>query len=243
MAATEQRPVQATRPAAGSGPASSLSGRWFWAAWLWAALLVLFVVLAALASFYDRFPGDERISRAIQDVDVPAFGGFMDAVNLFGDSWFYFLLLFLLAGGLVFVRAGWEALALLLVVVPVLLNPQVKSWVDRERPSEFADDLPSSLSYPSGHTVATAALFLMLLFIIPAVVPWRAARWFLQAGCVLMIAAAGPARVYVGVHWPSDALGGYLLALLCVAPVLVAYRALSGRGRRPRPAASASKLR
>ena len=246
MAATEQRPAQATASDGRSRQETSAGGRLFWAAWAWAATLLLFVVLATLASFYDRFPSDERIAHAIQGIDVPAFGGFVDAVNAFGVSWLYFPLVFLLIAGFVFLRAGWEAVVMLLVLVPVGLNRVVKDWVGRPRPTEDIVDVhgrSSEFSYPSGHTVATTALFLALFFVLPAVVPWRPVRWLLQAGCVLMVAAAGPARVYVGAHWPSDALAGYLLALLCVAPVLIAYRALSRRSEPPSATYPASQPR
>lgn len=63
------------------------SARFVWAVGLWLAVAFAFVVLAVLAAFYDRFPADERIAHAIQDVDVPAFGGFLDFVNLLGDAW------------------------------------------------------------------------------------------------------------------------------------------------------------
>ena len=54
--------------------------------WLWAAVALLLGALALFAAFYDRFPADERIAHAIQDIDVPAFGGFVDFVNLLGDA-------------------------------------------------------------------------------------------------------------------------------------------------------------
>ena len=84
----------------------------------------------------------------------------------------------------------------------------------------------AGLRVASGHAAVTSALCGLLFFLLPAVIPWRPLRWTLQAGCVIIVLAAGPARVYVGVHWPSDVLGGYLLTLLLLAPLLLAYHAL-----------------
>lgn len=201
--------------------------RYAGAAGLWAAWALVFLLSAVLAHFYDRFPGDELITDGLQRLDVPAFGGYLTFVNALGDAW---LRTALVAGVVVLLglrRAGWESLLALYTFVPSVVNPLIKGLVERPRPSEefvIVTDTVSGFSFPSGHTVSTSALFLVLLFALPAVVRYRTLRWLLQAGCVLMIISAGPARVYDGVHWPSDVLGGYLLAMLMVAPLLWAYR-------------------
>ncbi len=225
MAATQQEERDRARPV------GRARGRWdlLWLACLWSALALFFVVLSSLAAFYDRFPSDERIAHAIQGVDVPALGGFFNFVNALGSMWFYVPITIALAAGFAFARAGSEAVLMFLTLVPRGLNGVVKDWVERPRPSPDRVDVrgdASGFGFPSGHAVGTAAVFGMLFFLIPRVVPWRPLRWSLQAGCLLLVVAAGPARVYVGVHWPSDVLGGYLLALLFVVPLVAAYRAL-----------------
>ena len=196
---------------------------------LWLALALLFAVFAVLAAFYDRFPADERITHAIQGLDVPAFGGFLAFVNFLGDAWVSVALLLALTVAFGLVRAGSEAVFVFLTFVPRGVNVVLKDLVERPRPSSELVEVTSHASgssFPSGHTVGTAALFGLLFFLLPTVIPWRPLRWMLQAGCVLIVLAAGPARVYVGVHWPSDVLGGYLVTFLLLTPPLLAYRAL-----------------
>ena len=124
---------------------------------------------------------------------------------------------------------------MLLTLGPRVLNSAVKDAVARPRPSPDLIHVvqhDSGYGFPSGHTVGTAVLFGTLFLIMPTAVPWRPARWLLQLGCLMLIVSAGPARVYVGVHWPSDALGSYLLALLFLIPAFVGYWLFSrNRGR------------
>lgn len=195
----------------------------------WAAFALFFLVLALFAAFYDRFPGDERIAHATQDIDVPAFGGFLDFINLLGTAWLVLPLTIGLAVAFALARHGTEAMLVLLAFAARGVNGFVKEVVERPRPSPDLVDVTndaSGFSFPSGHTLGTAVLFGLLFFLIPAAVPWRPVRWLFQAACLLAVVAAGPARVYVGVHWPSDAFAGYLLALLLLAPVLTLYYAL-----------------
>jgi undecaprenyl-diphosphatase len=64
-------------------------------------------------------------------------------------------------------------------------------------------------SYPSGH--AGAALFAYVALVVLAW-PWRVCRWVALAVALLVVIGTGFGRVYLGVHWPTDVLGGYLLA-------------------------------
>jgi undecaprenyl-diphosphatase len=162
---------------------------------------------------------------------VPAFGGFMHFMNAVGDTTVYILLVVVLVVGFAVLRAGWESVLVFLTLVPNGIGVALKSWVGRPRPSSLLVHVTShetDPSFPSGHTLKTAALFAVLVFVLPAVVPWRPVRWALMAVCLVFVLAAGPARVYVGAHWPSDVLGSYLLAFLCLSPLVVVYLALRG---------------
>ncbi len=204
----------------------SLRRRYAPQAALWLSAAAIFVFSAFLAHFYDRFPGDERLTDAFQSVDVPALGGYLAFVNALGDVWLHTALVIGVAVLLGLMRAGWESLLVLYTAFPSFVNGVTKDWVGRPRPSEDLVNVPDGIagfSFPSGHTVSTAALFIVLFFAVPAVVRHRGLRWLLQAGCLLMVVSAGPARVYIGAHWPSDVVAGYLLMALLVVPLLYVY--------------------
>ncbi len=231
-----RRPTTTTTPPRDLRPATPGSTgppggrrRLIWAMWLWAATAVTFLVLAFLAHWYDRFPGDERIAHAVQGIDVPALGGFFDFVNWLGEPWPAGVLIVALAAAFALRRAPLASLLVLLTIGPRIANSVIKDWVERPRPSpdlvKISHDA-SGFGFPSGHTVGDAALFAVLLVTVASLIPWRPGRRVAQGGCLLAIVSAGPARVYVGAHWPSDVLGGYLLALLFLLPILVGYRAL-----------------
>jgi undecaprenyl-diphosphatase len=109
--------------------------------------------------------------------------------------------------------AGWATLAYL---GEVASNVGLRVAVGRQRPA--VDYIPhqwpeiqasfQQFCYPSGH--AGAALLAVGAVIVLAWSCSRARGWVLGSG-LLLIAAAGFGRVYVGVHWPSDVLAGYLL--------------------------------
>ena len=212
---------------AGEQPAGAGRSRLLvWGIALWLALALFALFMSVCAYFYDYFPADVRIAHAVQDIDVPAFGGFMDFMNVLGNTTTYVILVVAFTVALAVVRAGWESTLVLLTIVPTTLGTLMKDWVERPRPSAELVDVSANaggFSFPSGHTLKTGALFLVLFFVIPALVPWRPVRWLLQAVCLAFVAAGGTARVYVGVHWPSDTLASYLLVLLFLGPPLALY--------------------
>ena len=89
----------------------------------------------------------------------------------------------------------------------------VKIVVERERPETAATEHffgPDSFAFPSGHVVrAVAFVAVMVWLLAPAGVRARLAL----ASAVLAGLVMGYARVALGVHWPTDALGGILLGV------------------------------
>ncbi|HXZ57055.1 MAG TPA: phosphatase PAP2 family protein [Gaiellaceae bacterium] len=107
----------------------------------------------------------------------------------------------------------------------------LRDWIDRRRPPLVYPEprplvgVPHSGSFPSGHA-ATA-------FACATVIAWTAPR--LAVPAFVLAAAISWSRIYVGVHWPLDVLGGAVLGVLVATALLTLARALR-RSRRARPA-------
>ena len=84
---------------------------------------------------------------------------------------------------------------------PVIIQA-TKLFVHRIRPNG------EPLGYPSGHTFAALAVFgLLTVVLLPTIRP--PTRPLLVVACVLLIISMGISRIYLGVHWATDVLGGY----------------------------------
>jgi undecaprenyl-diphosphatase len=96
-----------------------------------------------------------------------------------------------------------------------ILNNVLKELFGRERP----DVVPHlrevmTMSFPSGHALTSAVVFLTLGALLMRVVQTRIARFYLMALAVLATVLVGLTRVYLGVHYPTDVLGGWMLGFL-----------------------------
>ena len=127
----------------------------------------------------------------------------------------------------------------------LLLNLLLKELFHRARPGvDLLYLLPSlsSLSFPSGHTMGTTSVVGSLAVILHVV---KAPRWVRLAsiplGCVAIV-GVGLSRVYLGAHYPSDVLGGFLAAAAWVSVVTGSMypRLLPGEGAAPGTARAGS---
>jgi undecaprenyl-diphosphatase len=71
-----------------------------------------------------------------------------------------------------------------------------------------------SWSYPSGHSLNTMAVLGLLTVLAVRGRPGAARRTLLAALGAFLVAVVGFSRVYLGVHWPSDVLAGWLIGVL-----------------------------
>jgi undecaprenyl-diphosphatase len=125
------------------------------------------------------------------------------------------------------------ALAMLWTPAAFLSCELVKLIVHRPRPAQALIVVPTSFAFPSGHTAAATALFVTLA-LLAAAGERRAGPHRLLIGSGIGIAVlVGWSRVYLGVHYFSDVVGGFLLgAGGAVAATLVIRRAGRGSGQR-----------
>ena len=208
--------------------------------WLAAALAVSFFVIWAFAELTDEVVEGEsrRFDRAVLlwiNTHSPEWlDGPMRLVTALGYSWVVAPLL--AAAVLAFYLKGWRLSAVLLLVSTVggvLLTAVLKAVFGRARPELFDSGYAATFySFPSGHA-AVAVGFYGALTLILAYRLRGYARWVVAACGVSLVLLIGFSRLYLGVHYPTDVLAGYLAAPLWVLSVGAVYAAwLSVRGLR-----------
>lgn len=154
---------------------------------------------------------DEAVLLFIQEyMRVDILNGFWKAVTSLADKgWFWLGLSFLL---LLFkkTRAVGVASLVSIVVCFYMTNVVLKGWVARPRPYDAMEAIvplirtPRDYSFPSGHTTVSFASALVCYRMLPR-------KYGIPA--LVLAGMIGFSRLYLGVHYPSDVLGGFLVAL------------------------------
>ncbi|MEA2675976.1 MAG: undecaprenyl-diphosphatase [Chloroflexota bacterium] len=174
--------------------------------------LLPFVALAVWARFASPSPWEPAMLDAIA-LTQGLFGDVFRAINTLGNLPYWSVLVAILTVGIWLVRGSRAALLVGLSLASDLAAFAVKIVIERQRPETAATEHffgPDSFSFPSGHVVRAVALVAALAWVLaPAAVRFRLA---LAAGVTAGV-VMGYARVALGVHWPTDALGGALLGL------------------------------
>jgi membrane-associated phospholipid phosphatase len=178
---------------------------------------------------------DEQLRAALHSHATPGLTRFMIAVSRFGGpSW---LVPIGIAVALAFLIHGWHRGALLIVVTlsgAGLLNTLLKQSFARTRPEAFFDyPLPLSLSFPSGHAIFAASVFGGLAVLLTDRIRRTSLQVLVWVAALALILLVGVSRVYLGVHYPSDVLAGYAVAVFWVVGVALGDRVTS-RLRRAR---------
>lgn len=117
-------------------------------------------------------------------------------------------------------KKHWAGLVVSAMVGGVLLGVLLKSLFDRPRPDlvPHGSNVVTS-SFPSGHSMMAAIAYLTAAALLCRLYESKRLKAYLITWAVLLTVAIGFSRVYLGVHWPTDVLGGWTLgavwALCC----------------------------
>lgn len=158
---------------------------------------------------------------------APALTRLAEGISAVGGTTVLAVLALCVAGWLAW-RREWQHAVLVGVATggAGLLVPLLKNLVDRPRPP-VVDRLmvETSWSYPSGHSLGATAVLGVLTMVAVARLSQRLARVAVVAAGVLLIVMIGVSRLYLGVHWPSDVVAGWLVGGLW----LLVCRAITSR--------------
>jgi membrane-associated phospholipid phosphatase len=204
-------------------------------------IFVLFTLLAWFVHVNPIVPVDVAITREFQENQSPWLKNFMIAVSFLGNHWLIFGALILLTAVVFWImRLRLEALLIgIESIVSSLLNELIKVAVGRPRPTARLVDVilhASGQSFPSGHVMSYVAFFGLVFSL--CLILFRRDRWWnyvLLTISGLFVVLVGPSRIYLGDHWASDVLGGYLFGGLLLGISLWIYIRLKARGILTKP--------
>lgn len=209
------------------------------------AALVAFSFLALLVNISPYLGFDLSTTRELQE-DLPAWmGGLMVAISWPGFAAQALALVSSVFIILYILGLRWEAFgAVFAAVSSSSVNYLVKVAIRRPRPSADLVDVFTTLnsySFPSGHVMFYTAFFGFLLFLAYVLLKRSIRRTAALLLFLFMILSVGVSRMYLGEHWASDVIGGYILGSLMLILTILFYRWGKSRLQSDQPVAPESE--
>lgn len=193
---------------------------------LLAAVAVLIVATLLVANHLGPFWGEVGLLEAANALPR-VIGAPLEVVMQLGTLGAALLVTAGVAGATAPRGAGPTLAVLAAALLAHQLDDVLKELIERPRPGTVLPDLvqrsaADGYAFPSGHTTLAFALATAITAVVPE--RWRAVPFALAAGTAI-------ARMYVGVHWPTDLIGGAALGIALGTATVAATHALGLRTR------------
>ena len=197
--------------------------------------VAVMAALLALARAHAVFPGDEWALLELRQWRAGWLDLAVEVMYIVG-LWAVVGLPYVPIGIVIFAALRWWGDGLLMAacgVLPPVINLALKELAARPRPDAvLALVEEEGYAFPSGHAVFAAAFYGALIYLLGQ---WDAfpdrplLRRTIQGALALFILTIGASRVYVGAHWPSDVIGGFLFGGLCLAALVALHQRMQER--------------
>jgi undecaprenyl-diphosphatase len=186
-----------------------------------AAALVCLIWLAASMTAGRTMAFDEAVRAAVHSAATTGLTRFMQLVTLLGSQ-AVMIGLSVCAAAALFAKGHWRRATFVLIAWggAEALEFGLKLLFHRPRPSPFFDTpLPPSFSFPSGHALLSLSVFGALAAL--------AGGWPARIAAIALALVIGASRVYLGVHYPTDVIAGFLAGAVWLAVAAVLHRRIA----------------
>lgn len=171
---------------------------------------------------------DDSVSAWIQSYRNNSLTKVFEVITHLGDRVAYLVATAIGAGFFLVKYGRWKFTlqTILVLLLSSLSNLVLKKVINRERPTFEHLVAVSTLSYPSGHSMSAMAFYGFLVYL-----SFRLSRsWWVKGassiGFGLLILLIGISRIYLGVHYPSDVIAGFMGGLIWVAFCVVVFNVI-----------------
>lgn len=163
---------------------------------------------SAIISFVDSWPD--------------SFAGLMHAFSFVGQPEITITILLAVGAYGLYKRKYFFVNASLIALIVFAINSVIKLVIHRQRPPLYIapDNLFYSYSFPSGHSAGTVLAYGLLAYILCRKFSNAYARIAIVAGTIILAFGVGLSRIYLGDHYPTDVLAGWVVGAAGLAVIL-----------------------
>lgn len=198
---------------------------------LWAFIisvvsLIGFSIMAILISRHHILAFDSTIISYVQGLETPTLTAIMKFFTFLGSGNCTFFIAVIVMFFLYVVLHHRSELIFFSIVIAFagILNRMLKDFFHRARPDLHRLIEIGGYSFPSGHAMSAMAVYGALAFLLWRHIPTRMGRSLLIILSAIIIFMIGISRVYLGVHYPSDIIGGYFASGFWLATAIWFYQ-------------------
>lgn len=184
--------------------------------WIWFALFIaVFILFSIIGSLYNN-----------EIISIDVFMHDLVVNNLRSDGLTFIMLfitnfcnpiILILLSLVILLICKDKKMGLIIMInlfVSILLNIIFKGIIQRDRPLEDFLITESGYSFPSGHSMVSMAYYGLIIYFIYKKIKDKRVRNILMILIGLLILAIGFSRIYLGVHFASDVIGGFLISII-----------------------------
>lgn len=179
------------------------------------SLTLLFIALIVLIKIDMISWFDEPIYHFITRNITPNITNIFKVITFFGSTIFIIILsviCFLVF--LIIKKKNCSFIVATVIIISTVLNNTIKLIIRRPRPEVLALAVENSFSFPSGHTMAAVSLYGILLFIALKSNLSKKIKTIISIPLFCLPILIGISRIYLGVHFASDVLGGIIMSVI-----------------------------
>ena len=174
-------------------------------------LIISFIIILIMILTNNIIQFDNKIYDTIFSIRNDFFDTFFKTITTFGNTINILCITVLL---LILLSKKDRNILGVTVLITVLLNQAMKYIIQRTRPNHVSLIRQGGYSFPSGHAMISIAVYGFLIYFVNKKIKNKYLKYLTIILLLLLILGIGCSRIYLGVHYPSDVLAGYILSLI-----------------------------